>query len=64
MASADEVGVSRGLSGTERLDGRDVGMSRGAAGAEVIAGSSRKGSGVGDGDEVDGGVVWGVEVEA
>ena len=47
-----------------RLDGGNVRVSRGAAGGEVVAGSSRKDSGVGDGDEVDGGVVWGVEVEA
>ena len=62
--SADEEGVSRGLSGMGCLAGGDVGASRGAAGAEVVVGSSRKGSGVGDGDEVDGNVVWGVEVEA
>ena len=63
MVSADEVGVSRGLSGTGRLRGGDAVISQGAAGAEVVVGTSRQGSGVGDEDEVDGDVEWGVIVE-
>ena len=64
MVSADEVGVSRGLSGMGCLCGGDMGVFRGAAGAAVSVGPSREGSGVRDGDEVGGGMVWGVVVEA
>ena len=63
MVSAEEVGVSRGLSGTGRLRGGDAVMSPGTAEAEVIVRASREGSGVGDGDAVDGDVEGGVTVE-
>ena len=56
--------MSRGLSGMGHLCGGEVGASWGTTGVEVVAGSSRKDSGVRDGDEADGGVEWGVAVEA